>query len=157
MYSYVVLYRLRFQWVGDRCPSPTPIWNWMSYIAKFGKVNAMSNISVLPCTLSISRGGGAGHTSISLTGMLVREQISTTQKNTMTLNLNPKRVKCPKIQTQKNRMTQYPVVVKVWINMKSYYDFVFQYCVFFVQSIQVCDTKIGRPKKIAGNLSDPKK
>ena len=74
----------------------------------------MSNISVLPCTLSISRdGGGGGHTSISLTGMLVREQISTTQKNRMTLNLNPKRVKCPKIQTQKNRMTQYPVVVKV--------------------------------------------
>ena len=40
--------------------------------------------------------------------------------------------------------------------MKSYYDFVFQYCVFFIQRIQVCDTKIGRPKKIAGNLSDPK-
>ena len=48
------------------------------------------------------------------------------------------------------------MVVKVWINMKSYYDFVFQYCVFSIQRIQVCDTKIGRPKKIAGNLSDPK-
>ena len=25
------------------------------------------------------------------------------------------------------------------------------------RGLQVCDTKIGRPKKIAGNLSDPKK
>ena len=49
------------------------------------------------------------------------------------------------------------MVVKVWINTKSYYDFVFQYCVFIIQRIQVCDTKIGRPQKIAGNLSDPKK
>ena len=34
--------------------------------------------------------GGVGHTSIFLTGMLVQEQISTTQKYRMTLNLNPK-------------------------------------------------------------------
>ena len=34
--------------------------------------------------------------------------------------------------------------------------YVFYYCVFFIQRIQVCDTKIGRPTKIAGNLSDPK-
>ena len=54
-------------------------------------------------------------------------------------------------------MTQDAMVVKVRINMKSYYDFVFQYCAFFIQRIQVCDTKIGRPQKIAGNLSDPKK
>ena len=40
--------------------------------------------------------------------------------------------------------------------MKSYYDFVFQYCVFFIQRIQVCDTKIGRPKKIAGNCQTQK-
>ena len=40
--------------------------------------------------------------------------------------------------------------------MKSYCDFVFQYCVFSIQRIQLCDTKIGRPKKIAGILSDPK-
>ena len=41
--------------------------------------------------------------------------------------------------------------------MKCYYDFnVFQYCVFFIQRIQVNDTKIERPKKIAGNLSKPK-
>ena len=39
-----------------------------------------------------------GHTSISLTGMLVREQISTTQKNRMTINLNPQKLECPKIQ-----------------------------------------------------------
>ena len=56
---------------------------------------------------------GGGHTSISLTGMLVREQISTTQKNRMTLNSNPKKIECPKIQTQKNRMTQDAMVVKV--------------------------------------------
>ena len=53
-------------------------------------------------------------------------------------------------------MNQHAMVVKVRINMKSYHDFVFQYCVFFSQRIQVCDTKIGRPKKIAGSLSDPK-
>ena len=42
-----------------------------------------------------------GHTGISLTGMLVREQISTTQKIRMTLNSNPKKIESPKIQTQK--------------------------------------------------------
>ena len=35
--------------------------------------------------------------------------------------------------------------------------YAFQHCVFFIQRIQVSDTKIGRPKKIAGNLLDPKK
>ena len=40
-------------------------------------------------------GGGGGYTSISLTGMLVREQISTTQKYNDS-----------NIQTQKNRMPQ---------------------------------------------------
>ena len=79
--------------------------------------------------------------------MLVREQISTTQKSRMTLNSNPQKIECPKIQTQKNRMTQDAMFVEVRINMKSYYDFAFQYCVFFMQKIQVCDTKIGRPKK----------
>ena len=53
----------------------------------------------------------------------------------------------PQNSNPKNRMTQDAMVVKVLINMKSYYDFVFQYCVFFIQKIQVCDTKIGRPKK----------
>ena len=37
-------------------------------------------------------GGGGGYTSISLTGMLIREQISTTPKNRMTLNSNPKKI-----------------------------------------------------------------
>ena len=37
-------------------------------------------------------GAGGGHTSISLTGMLVRQQISTTQKSRMTLNSNPKKI-----------------------------------------------------------------
>ena len=100
-----------------------------------------------------------GHTSISLTGMLVREKISATQKNRMTLNSNPQKTECPKIQTQTNRMTQDAMFVKVWINMKSYYDFVFQYCVFFIQRIQVCDTKIGRPTiiKIGEILRNPEK
>ena len=98
-----------------------------------------------------------GTQAFILTGMLVREQISTTQRNRMTLNSNPQKIECPKIQTQKNRMIQDAMIVIVSINMKSYYDFVFQYCVFLIQKIQVCDTKIGRPKKIAGNLSDPKK
>ena len=42
-----------------------------------------------------------GHTSISLTGMLVREQISTAQNNIMTLNSNTQKIECPKIQSQK--------------------------------------------------------
>ena len=52
------------------------------------------------------RGGGGGHTSISLTGMLVLEQIATTQKSRMTLNSNQQNIECLKIQTQKNRMPQ---------------------------------------------------
>ena len=43
----------------------------------------------------------------------------------MTLNSNPQKTECPKIQTQKNRMTQDAMSVKVRINMKSYYDFMF--------------------------------
>ena len=54
-----------------------------------------------------------GYTSISLTGMLVREQISTTQKNRMTLNSNRKKIECPKIQTPKNKMNQDAMFVKV--------------------------------------------
>ena len=63
--------------------------------------------------------GGGGHTSISLTGMLVRGQISTTQKNRMTLNSNKKKIECPKIQTQRSRMTQDAMFVKVSISMKA--------------------------------------
>ena len=48
-------------------------------------------------------------------------------------------------------------IVLIQINLKSYYDFVFhQYCVFFIQRIQVCDARIRRPEK-TGNLSDPQK
>lgn len=39
--------------------------------------------------------------------------------------------------------------------MKSYYGFI--YCVFFIQRIHACDTKVGRPKKVAGRFPDPKK
>ena len=51
----------------------------------------------------MSQGGGGGTQAFFLTGMLVREQISTTQKNRMhmTLNSNPQKIECPKIQTQK--------------------------------------------------------
>ena len=35
--------------------------------------------------------------------------------------------------------------------------YVFQSCVFFMRRTQVCKTKIGRPPKIVGNLSDSKK
>ena len=64
-------------------------------------------------------------------------------------------------------MTQYAMVVKVWINMKSYHDFVFQYCVFFIQSIlsvwykswetQKISWKFVRPQKIAEILRNPEK
>ena len=47
---------------------------------------------LLTCaTKSLDRTRGGGHTSISLTGMLVREQISTAQKSRMALNSNPKK------------------------------------------------------------------
>ena len=62
--------------------------------------------------------------SISLTGMLVREQISTTPKNRMTLISDPKN-RMPQNSNKKNRMSQDGMFVKVWINMKSYYDFMF--------------------------------
>ena len=60
----------------------------------------------------IPGGGGRAHKHF-LTGMLVREQISTTQKNRMTLNSNPRKIERAKIQTQKNRMTQDAMFVKV--------------------------------------------
>ena len=40
---------------------------------------------------------------------------------------------------------------------KLLWSYVFQDSVFLIQGIQVCDAKIGRPKKVAGNLLDPKK
>ena len=48
------------------------------------------------------RGGG---TQAFFERDLVREQMSTTQKNRMTLISNPKKIECPKFQTQKNRKT----------------------------------------------------
>ena len=64
----------------------------------------------IPCTLAP---GGGGHTNIFLTGMLVREQISTIQKNRMTPNSNPRKIECPKFKPKKNRMTQDAMFVKV--------------------------------------------
>ena len=100
--------------------------------------------------------GGAGHTSISLTGILVREQISTTQKSRMTLNSNPK-----------NRMTQDAMFVEVRINMKSYYDFMFFSTVcssckgFECVTQKLEDPKNSwqfvRPKIIAEILQNPEK
>ena len=46
-------------------------------------------------------------------------------KSRMTLNSNPQKIECPKIQTQKNRMTQDAMFVEVQMNMKSCYDFRF--------------------------------
>ena len=51
-----------------------------------------------PACLVETRGGGGGNTSIYLTGMLVREQISTTQKNRMTLTSYPKKIEWLKMQ-----------------------------------------------------------
>ena len=93
-------------------------------------------------------GGGGGHTSISLTGMLVREQISTTKKSRMTPNSNPRKIECPKIQTQKNRMTQDAMFVEARINMKSYYDLMF--------FSTVCSSCKGF-KCVTQKLEDPKK
>ena len=45
---------------------------------------------------------------------------------------------CSKIKAMPLR--RLVVFVKVWITEKSYYDFVFQYFLFFVQRIHVCDT-----------------
>ena len=117
-----------------------------------------SNTILVTLRLRIGPRGGGGDTSISLTGMLVREQISITQKSRMTLNSNPQKIECPKIQTQKNRMTQDAMFVEVRINMKSYYDFMFFSTVCSSCKGFMCVTqKLEDPKKIAGNLSDPKK
>ena len=77
-------------------------------------------------------------------------------KNIMTLNSNPK-----------NRMTHNPLLVKVWINMKSYYDFMFfrTVCSSFKDSsmwyknrkTQKNSWKFVRTKKIAEILRDPEK
>ena len=111
-------------------------------------------------------GGGGAHKH-SLTGMLVREQISTTQKSRMTLNSNPKKIECPKIQTQKNRMTQDAMFVEARINMKSYYELMFFSTVcssckgfkFVTQKLEDPKNswKFVRPKKIAEILQNPEK
>ena len=53
-------------------------------------------------------------------------------------------------------MPQDAMVVIVWINMKSYYDF-FQYCVLFIRRIQVCDTKNWKTQKNSWKFVRPKK
>ena len=62
---------------------------------------------------------------------------------------------------KKNRMTQEEMVVKVWINMKSFYDFVFQYCVFFSVWYKNWETQkkpeICQTPKIAKILQNPEK
>ena len=48
--------------------------------------------------------------------------------------------------------------VNIWINFKKIlWFYVSQYCMYFIQRIQVCDTNFGRLKKLAENSSDPKK
>ena len=66
----------------------------------------------------------------------------------MTLNSNPQKIECPKIQTQKNRITQDAMFVEVQINMESYYDFMF--------FSTVCSSCKGI-KFMTQKLEDPKK
>ena len=55
------------------------------------RIERTSQVKVFVVAHWIPGGGGGGwHISISLTGMLVREQISTTPKNRMTLISDPK-------------------------------------------------------------------
>ena len=85
----------------------------------------------------------------------------------MTLNSNPQKIECPKIQTQKNRMTQDAMFVKVRINMKSYHNFMFfitvcSSCKGFKSVTQKLEDpknswKFVRPKKIAEILQNPEK
>ena len=75
----------------------------------------------------------------------------------MTPNASPQKIECPKIQTQKNRMTQDAMFVEVRINMKSYYDFMLFSTVCSSCKGFKCVTQNWKTQKIAGNLSDPKK
>ena len=61
----------------------------------------------------------------------------------------------PQNSNPKNRMTQDAMFVKVSINKKSYYYFMFfsTVCSSFKGLVQ----KLEDPKKIAGNLLEPKK
>ena len=74
-------------------------------------------------------------------------------KSRITLNSNPPKIECPKIQTQKNRMTQDAIFVEVRINMKSYYDFMF--FMFFMFFSTVCSSCKGF-KCVTQKLEDPK-
>ena len=62
-----------------------------SLLVLFSKVNIFHTKRCPHLVSELLTRGGGGHTSISLTGMLVREQSSTTEKNRMTLNSNPKK------------------------------------------------------------------
>ena len=109
--------------------------------------NVMKDKSLnVPATLDIARyapswkirkhkstggGGGGGQTIIFLTAMLIREQISTFRKRRMTQNSNPKTEQCNVCQS----LNKYEKLL--WF-------YVFQYCVFFIQRIEVCDATIGR-------------
>ena len=95
----------------------------------------------------------------------------------MTLNSNPKKIECPKIQTQKNRRTQDAMFVEVRINMKSHYDFMFvstvcSSCKGFKcvtqkledpkKKLETCKTKknsgnFAKPRKIAKKFANPEK
>ena len=91
----------------------------------------------------------------------------------MTLNSKPKKIECPKIQTQKNRMTQDAMFVEVRINMKSYYDFMFfstvcSSCKGFkcvtqkLEDPKKCQTQknsgnVAKPRKIAKKFANPEK
>ena len=128
------------------CDTNGSAWKPSSSGTLFGPLDRLAKLTCCGSTYMYTQGGG--HTSISLTLMLVREQISTTQKSRMTLNSNPQKIECPKIQTQKNRMTQDATFVEVRINMKSYYDFMF--------FSTVCSSCKGF-KCVTQKLEDPRK
>ncbi len=54
-------------------------------------------------------------------------------------------------------MIEADVVCQSCDNDKLLWFYVFQYCLFFIQRVQVCDIKIGGPKKIAEEFVRPRK
>ena len=83
--------------------------NWKSFTSVL-HISPYSE-QLYPCTqVQDKLNGPGGYSSISLTGMLVREKFSATQKNRMSLNSNPRIIELTEILQNldpKNRITQY--------------------------------------------------
>ena len=67
MNSYVVEHQLKFQWVGDCCPSRHLFELRCHVFARFGDMNTISNKSVLPFALSICACGSRTITPRTIT------------------------------------------------------------------------------------------